>query len=103
MKNPHICGVNFTGSSKSGVHIAEVAGKYLKKSVMELGGNDPLVVLPDCHLQLAVDNATSGRLFNAGQVCFCPKRFIISQEVYEKFKDKLIEKLKVYKFGNPLN
>jgi succinate-semialdehyde dehydrogenase/glutarate-semialdehyde dehydrogenase len=77
MKNPSIIGVNFTGSSKSGSIIAEVAGKYLKKSVMELGGNDPFVVLEDCQLQLAVDNAVTARCINAGQVCFSPKRFII--------------------------
>jgi succinate-semialdehyde dehydrogenase/glutarate-semialdehyde dehydrogenase len=102
MKNKSVIGVSFTGSSKAGVAIAEMAGRYLKKSVMELGGNDPFVVLRDCNLQLAVDNAVSARCINAGQVCFSPKRFIIVEELYDIFKTKLIEKLKSYKFGNPL-
>jgi succinate-semialdehyde dehydrogenase/glutarate-semialdehyde dehydrogenase len=54
LKNPHIIGVSFTGSSKAGADISAAAGKYLKKSVMELGGNDPFVVLADADLDLAV-------------------------------------------------
>lgn len=54
LKNPLIIGVSFTGSSNAGAHISEVAGRYLKKSVMELGGNDPFVVLADADLDLAV-------------------------------------------------
>ncbi len=94
-------GVSFTGSSKAGCDIAAAAGKHLKKSVMELGGNDPYIVLADADLDLAVDNAVKSRTVNAGQVCFSPKRFIIAREVYDKFKTKLIEKLNALKYGNP--
>lgn len=81
--------------------ISEVAGRHLKRSVMELGGNDPFIVLPDADLELAVEHAVKSRSVNAGQVCFSPKRFIIAKEVYERFRDKLVEKLNQLKYGNP--
>ena len=67
---------------EAGSLIAEKAGKYLKKAVMELGGNDPFVVLADADLELAVSEAIRGRCINAGQVCFSPKRFIIEKSLY---------------------
>lgn len=94
-------GVSFTGSSKAGAGIAEKAGKYLKRAVMELGGNDPFVVLKDADVKLAVEKAIAGRCTNAGQVCFSPKRFIVAKEVYEEFKNGLIAGLKEIKFGDP--
>lgn len=68
---------------------------------MELGGNDPFVVLADGDIDLAVDNAVKSRSVNAGQVCFSPKRFIIVKEVHDKFRNKLIERLNALKYGNP--
>ena len=82
--------MSFTGSSKSGSVIGQAAGKYLKRSVLELGGNDPFVVLKDADLKLAVEDAYTGRSLNCGQICFSPKRFIIVKEHYEGFRDKLI-------------
>lgn len=101
MKNPHIIGVSFTGSSKAGAYISEVAGRYLKRSVLELGGNDPFLVLADADLELAVDQAVKARTANAGQVCFSPKRFVIVKEVYDTFRAKLVERLNQVKYGNP--
>lgn len=89
-QHPNVQGVCFTGSSRGGALIAEKAGKYLKKSVLELGGNDPFVVLEDADLDYAVSEALRGRCVNAGQVCFSPKRFIIHQKHYENFKNKLL-------------
>lgn len=60
-----------------------MAGKYIKKSVLELGGNDPFIVLKDANIDDAVKGAIRGRAANAGQVCFSPKRFIIQDQVYE--------------------
>lgn len=94
MKNDRVIGVSFTGSTKAGSIIAETAGKHLKKSVMELGGNDPFVVLIDADLKKAVADAIRGRTANCGQICFSPKRFIIAKELYDSFKEKLIEGLK---------
>jgi succinate-semialdehyde dehydrogenase/glutarate-semialdehyde dehydrogenase len=77
-----VSGVSFTGSSKGGALIAEKAGRYLKKAVMELGGNDALVVLADGDVDLAVSGAIRGRCANAGQVCFSPKRYVIAKNHY---------------------
>lgn len=96
-------GVSFTGSSRGGALIAEKAGKYLKRAVMELGGNDPFVVLADADINLAVSEALRGRCSNAGQVCFSPKRFIVDKTHYEAFRTKLIDGLKLVKFGDPMN
>lgn len=72
-----MAGVSFTGSTKAGMKIAAKAGEYLKKSVMELGGNDPFVVLKDADFELALSKAITGRSRNGGQTCTSPKRFII--------------------------
>ena len=86
LKNPAVAGVSFTGSTKAGSMIAEKAGKYLKKNVMQLGGNDPFVVLKDADLDLAIEKAVKGRTRNCGQICTAPKRFIIENELYDDFK-----------------
>lgn len=96
-------GVSFTGSSRAGSFIAAKAGQYLKKSVMELGGNDAFVVLIDADVNKAVADAIRGRSANCGQVCFSPKRFIIVKEHYETFKTKLIEGLSKLKYGDPMS
>jgi succinate-semialdehyde dehydrogenase/glutarate-semialdehyde dehydrogenase len=85
-----VVGVSFTGSSLAGESIAALAGKYLKRCVMELGGNDPFIVLEGANLEEAVKGAVAGRCANSGQVCFSPKRFIIHSSLYDAFKDKLI-------------
>lgn len=69
---------------------------------MELGGNDPFVVLADADLDKAVADAIRGRSANCGQVCFSPKRFIIVKELYDSFKNKLIEGLSKLKYGDPM-
>lgn len=97
-----VCGVSFTGSSRGGALIAEKAGKHLKRSVMELGGNDPFIVLDDGDVNKAVTFALAGRCANAGQVCFSPKRFIIHKNHYEAFRKGLIEGLSKIPFGDPM-
>lgn len=69
---------------------------------MELGGNDPFVVLADADVKLAVSEAVRGRCINAGQVCFSPKRFIIDTKHYQAFRTQLIEALLAVKFGDPM-
>lgn len=97
-----IRGVSFTGSSKGGAIVASLAGKYFKKSITELGGNDPMVVLDDGDVDLAVSIAVASRLRNAGQVCTAAKRFLIHKSKYEEFIKKLTEKVSAVKIGDPL-
>ena len=103
ISHKHIQGVSFTGSTKGGASIASIAGKYCKKTIMELGGSDPFIVLADADVDLAVNTAIASRLKNGGQVCTCAKRFIVHENVYDQFRDKLAEKVKTLKVGDPMN
>lgn len=103
LEHPKIAGVSFTGSSRTGAVIASKAGLNLKRSVMELGGNDPLVVLEDGDVDLALEYAIKLRIVNAGQVCTAPKRFIIHKKHYDVFKNGLIEGIKKIKSGDPMD
>lgn len=77
LEHKSVAGVSFTGSTSAGAKISAKAGQHLKKSVMQLGGNDPFVVLKDADLDKAVEKAIKARTMNCGQICFSPKRFII--------------------------
>ena len=100
---PYISGVTLTGSQKTGKHIATLAGNALKKVVLELGGNDPYIILNDADLDLAANTLVSGRFMNAGQVCISPKRIIATSGIYEAFQEKVMALVKSYQTGNPMN
>ena len=87
-------GVAFTGSAAGGAQVAALAGKHVKKSMLELGGSDAFIVLDDADLDVAVNQAVSGRLRNTGQACNNSKRFIIHSSLYDAFKKRLAEELK---------
>ncbi|PWJ43034.1 NAD-dependent succinate-semialdehyde dehydrogenase [Sediminitomix flava] len=102
MEHDHVQGVALTGSEKAGASVAMLAGKNIKRSVLELGGSDPFIVMADANIDTAVKVAVQSRMSNAGQACINAKRFLVAQEVYDEFVRKakaIIEKLKV---GNPL-
>lgn len=101
LANPKVRGVTFTGSSAAGAKIAATAGKYLKKSVMELGGSDAVIVLDDANIETATTLAVNSRVRNGGQTCTAGKRFIIDEKIYDEFIEKLIPKVKAFKIGNP--
>lgn len=97
-----ICGVTLTGSEKAGSSVASLAGKYIKKSVMELGGSDAFIVLHDADLEKAATVATQSRMLNAGQACICAKRFIVTEKVADEFGVLFAQKIQSLQQGNPL-
>ena len=86
--DPRIAGVSLTGSERAGAAVAEIAGRNLKKVVLELGGSDPFVLLSTDDLEAVVAAAVAARLDNVGQVCNAPKRFIVADELYEPFLNR---------------
>ena len=99
--DPRVAAVTLTGSERAGAFVAAEAGKALKKSVLELGGSDPFVVLADADLDLAVKHAVTGRLMTAGQTCIAPKRFLVDETVVGDFQTKLVEALEAVTIGDP--
>ncbi|MDQ3192547.1 MAG: NAD-dependent succinate-semialdehyde dehydrogenase [Bacteroidota bacterium] len=95
--------VTLTGSEKAGASVASIAGKNIKKSVLELGGSNAFIVLKDADLEKTVKTALIARMLNAGQSCIAAKRFIIEEKIHDDFVFKFIEGLKSYKYGNPLD
>ncbi len=95
--------VILTGSEKAGSEVGALAGKYITKSVLELGGADPYIILKDADLEEAVKAGTKARMNNAGQVCNSPKRFIIEAKVYDKVRDLFIRELDMVKVGDPMD
>ncbi|MFW2122561.1 NAD-dependent succinate-semialdehyde dehydrogenase [Acinetobacter ursingii] len=102
IKDPRVQGVALTGSEGAGSSVAEQAGKYVKKSTLELGGNDVFIVLDDADLQRAIKVGCQARINNAGQVCTAAKRFILHEKIAEQFKQGMIEAFKNLKTGDPL-
>ncbi|MCC7232714.1 MAG: NAD-dependent succinate-semialdehyde dehydrogenase [Bacteroidia bacterium] len=101
--DPIIAGISFTGSDTTGAHIAGMAGSAIKKVVMELGGNDPFVVLDDADLQKAVDAAIVSRKINGGQACNGAKRFIVTPHICDRFTTMLFAAIRLLRVGNPLD
>jgi succinate-semialdehyde dehydrogenase/glutarate-semialdehyde dehydrogenase len=96
-------GVSFTGSDASGARVAERAGRNVKKTILELGGSDPFVVLEDADMDLTVDRAVFGKMTNMGQSCVAAKRFILHQSISNEFVDRFRERLAALKMGDPLD
>ena len=99
-----IRGVTVTGSERAGAAVAERAGRNLKKSVMELGGSDPFIVLQDAPLEATLDNALWGRMNNTGQSCVAAKRFIVvGKERGAQFRDGIVARMGALTAGDPLD
>ncbi|KWZ80996.1 aldehyde dehydrogenase family protein [Heyndrickxia faecalis] len=99
--NPAVARISFTGSTEAGRHIGEVAGRYLKDVSLELGGNNPFVVLGDADVDKAVACAIQGRFFHQGQICMSTNRIIVSAPLYEAFVEKFVEAARRVKCGDP--
>ena len=103
IRHPLVKGVTLTGSEAAGSRVAEIAGKALKKSVLELGGSDPFIVFEDADLDACVQTAVMSRCLNAGQVCISAKRFIVMAAVAEDFIDGLAAAMKALVIGDPID
>ncbi len=102
MKDNRVSAITFTGSAKAGRIIGSIAGSALKKSVLELGGSDPFIVLKDADLDKTAKFAVASRFNNAGQICIASKRWIVDETIADKFLAKTIEHIKKWTIGNPL-
>ncbi len=101
--DPRIQGVSLTGSERAGAAVAEIAGRHLKKVVLELGGSDPFLVLSTDDLDAVVDAAVAARLDNTGQACNAAKRFIVTSDLYDAFVEKFTAALLARQSGAPLS
>lgn len=101
LRDKRVKAVTLTGSLSAGSKVAAVAGEEVKKSVLELGGSDPFIVMPSANLQEAVEVATTARMLNSGQSCIAAKRFILHRAIAEEFLARLTERYQRLKVGNP--
>jgi succinate-semialdehyde dehydrogenase / glutarate-semialdehyde dehydrogenase len=99
--DPRVRGVSVTGSERAGAAVAEIAGRNLKKVVLELGGSDPFILLGTDDLDKTVEDAVAARLDNTGQSCNAAKRFIVIDDLYEPFLERFKEKMSAAKPGDP--
>jgi len=100
--SPHVRAATLTGSEGAGRAVAACAGQHLKKTVLELGGSDPYLILEDADLDQAVEKCVASRLNNGGQTCIAAKRFIVVPAVREAFESKLISRMVSRKLGDPM-
>lgn len=99
--DPRVAGVSVTGSDRAGRAVAELAGRHLKKVVMELGGSDPFILLGADDLDAMVDNAIAARIDNTGQACNAAKRFIVHTDLYDEFAERFIRSFTALETGDP--
>lgn len=103
LRDPRVKAATLTGSEPAGRAVASVAGDEVKKTVLELGGSDPYVVMPSADIDKAARTAVTARVQNTGQSCIAAKRFIVHADVYDDFTERFVEAMKALKVGDPLD
>ena len=100
--HPIVKAISLTGSERAGASVAELAGRHIKKSLLELGGSNAFLVLADADMDKTIATAVNARMLNAGQSCIAAKRFIIESKVYDAFVDRFVKAVIELKSGDPM-
>ncbi len=103
IEDPRVVAITLTGSVGAGSSVAAMAGKQIKKTVLELGGSDPFIVMPSADLESTVASAVQARIINNGQSCIAAKRFIVHDSIYHEFERRFVERMAALKVGDPLD
>jgi succinate-semialdehyde dehydrogenase / glutarate-semialdehyde dehydrogenase len=102
LEDERIKAATLTGSEPAGSQVASVAGKLIKKTVLELGGSDPFIVMPSAHLDAAIDTAVKARTINNGQSCIAAKRFIVADAIADEFEHRFVAGMAALAVGDPM-
>jgi succinate-semialdehyde dehydrogenase / glutarate-semialdehyde dehydrogenase len=103
LEDKRVAAATLTGSEPAGRSVASIAGQQIKKTVLELGGSDPFIVMPSADFEEAVTTAVKARTINNGQSCIAAKRFIVQTKIYDEFESRFVEAMKTLQVGDPLN